>query len=234
MITNTQILLAVTMSLILVVSITPAFAQVDGNTAPTSTIANPAVAITPSATWYEFSHNEPLNTPVTGCLPDDPAASFGCVPSSGGNSVILGPAPWTFSCGSGGCWVTLTDAFIPTEDFELFDGAVSQGTTSTPGGPGAGSPSDPANTSTDGAWSTGMFFLGPGAHSITIHQTAGFGGAAYFQLTQHEAVGGEFLPIDSTALILAGAQTNAVWIMSALAVIGSIAFGALYITSKKN
>ena len=47
-------------------------------------------------------------------------------------------------------------------------------------------------------------------------------------------VGGEFLPIDSTALLLAGAQTNAVWLMSALAVIGSVAFGALYITSKKN
>ena len=47
-------------------------------------------------------------------------------------------------------------------------------------------------------------------------------------------VGGELLPIDSTALMLAGAQTNAVWIMSALAVIGSVAFGALYITSKKN
>jgi len=47
-------------------------------------------------------------------------------------------------------------------------------------------------------------------------------------------VGGESLSIDTTALILAGAQTNAVWIMSALAVIGSVAFGALYITSKKN
>jgi len=47
-------------------------------------------------------------------------------------------------------------------------------------------------------------------------------------------VGGEFLQIDSTALVLAGAQTNAVWLMSALAVIGSVAFGALYITSKKN
>ncbi len=47
-------------------------------------------------------------------------------------------------------------------------------------------------------------------------------------------VGGELLPIDSTALLLAGAQTNAVWIMSALAVIGSVAFGALYITSKRN
>jgi len=49
-----------------------------------------------------------------------------------------------------------------------------------------------------------------------------------------EIVGGEFLPIDSTALLLAGAQTNAVWIMSALAVIGSVAFGALYLTLKKN
>ncbi len=47
-------------------------------------------------------------------------------------------------------------------------------------------------------------------------------------------VGGELLSIDTTALLLAGAQTNAVWIMSALAVIGSVAFGALYITSKKN
>ncbi len=47
-------------------------------------------------------------------------------------------------------------------------------------------------------------------------------------------VGGESLSIDSTALILAGAQTNAVWIMSALALVGSVAFGALYITSKKN
>jgi hypothetical protein len=47
-------------------------------------------------------------------------------------------------------------------------------------------------------------------------------------------IGGELLPIDSAALLLAGAQTNALWIMSALAVIGSVAFGALYITSKKN
>ena len=47
-------------------------------------------------------------------------------------------------------------------------------------------------------------------------------------------VGGTLLPLDTTALILAGAQTNTVWIMSALAVIGSVTIGALYITSKKN
>ena len=47
-------------------------------------------------------------------------------------------------------------------------------------------------------------------------------------------VGGEFLPIDATALLLAGAQTNAVWILSGLAIIGSGAFGALYLTSKRD
>ena len=56
----------------------------------------------------------------------------------------------------------------------------------------------------------------------------------WFALSADRTVGGEFLPIDTTALLLAGAQTNAIWILSALAVIGSIAFGALYITTKKN
>jgi len=83
-----------------------------------------------------------------------------------------------------------------------------------------------------------------GSHEVKIQMTRPFetGGAGVtpFQyidnvqvLVDDEVVGGEFLPIDTTALLLAGAQTNAVWIMSALAVIGSIAFGALYITSKK-
>jgi len=60
--------------------------------------------------------------------------------------------------------------------------------------------------------------------------------------TEHEedpqprppVVGGGFLPIDSTALLLAGAQSSAVWIFTALAVIGSVAFGALYLTTKRN
>ena len=47
-------------------------------------------------------------------------------------------------------------------------------------------------------------------------------------------VGGQLLPIDATALLVAGAQTNAVWILSALAVIGSVAFGTLYIKTKRD
>ena len=47
-------------------------------------------------------------------------------------------------------------------------------------------------------------------------------------------VGGNILPIDSTALILAGAQTNTAWILSVLAVIGSVAFGTLYLKTRKD
>jgi len=83
-----------------------------------------------------------------------------------------------------------------------------------------------------------------GSHEIKIQMTRDAGADPIltpFQyidnvqvLVDDVVVGGEFLPIDHTALLLAGAQTNAVWIMSALAVIGSVAFGALYLTSRKN
>jgi len=48
------------------------------------------------------------------------------------------------------------------------------------------------------------------------------------------AVGDTPIQIDITALLLAGLQTSAVWIMSALAIIGSLAFGLVYITARKN
>ena len=69
---------------------------------------------------------------------------------------------------------------------------------------------------------------------IVSGQDQNFEGMPITTISNICIVGGELLPIDSTALLLAGAQTNAVWIMSALVVIGSVAFGALYITSKKN
>jgi len=69
---------------------------------------------------------------------------------------------------------------------------------------------------------------------IVSGQAQNFEGMPITTISNICIVGGELLPIDSTALLLAGAQTNAVWIMSALAVIGSVAFGALYITTKKN
>jgi len=47
------------------------------------------------------------------------------------------------------------------------------------------------------------------------------------------AVGGEFIPIDATAVLIAGAQSNALTILSAFVVIGALAFGALVISVKR-
>jgi len=47
-------------------------------------------------------------------------------------------------------------------------------------------------------------------------------------------VGGEFLPIDSTALVLAGLQTSAIWMLPVLAGVAGSAFGILYIKSRRN
>jgi len=47
-------------------------------------------------------------------------------------------------------------------------------------------------------------------------------------------VGGEFLAIDNTALMLAGLQSSAIWMLPALAGIAGAAFGVLYIKTKRN
>jgi len=77
---------------------------------------------------------------------------------------------------------------------------------------------------------------GPGAFVLEAATFADFEQAIKDKILKEicPSVGGELLSIDTTALILAGAQTNAVWIMSALAVIGSVAFGALYLKTRKN
>jgi len=47
------------------------------------------------------------------------------------------------------------------------------------------------------------------------------------------AVGGELIPLDATAVLIAGIQTNALSVLSAFVVIGAIAFGALVISVKR-
>ncbi len=47
-----------------------------------------------------------------------------------------------------------------------------------------------------------------------------------------QVVGGEFLPIDSTALLLAGLQTSAIWMLPVLA--GAAGVGAYYIKTRMN
>jgi len=47
------------------------------------------------------------------------------------------------------------------------------------------------------------------------------------------AVGGEFIPIDATAVLIAGVQSNALTVLSAFVVIGAISFGVLVISVKR-
>ena len=51
-----------------------------------------------------------------------------------------------------------------------------------------------------------------------------------FDITM-EMVGGEMFPVDTTALLLAGAQLNAIWILPAIAAIG---IGAFIVSRKRN
>ena len=185
-----------------------------------------------------------------GNIPDGGIATTDSTPPTDGTWVFfqwdgIGPAiavpgsPWEVDCGVASCWLKITDGGLAVDEFEAFDNGVSILVTSP--GAGSGSCADPDDCFANPDFSSGMACLGPGMHSITIdaiRADVGAGGG-WLSFEQHSSVecgpvGGAFLPIDSTALLLAGAQTNAVWIMSALAVIGSVAFGALYITSKKN
>ena len=52
-------------------------------------------------------------------------------------------------------------------------------------------------------------------------------------ITTKTAVGGIFEPIDTTAVLIAGAQSNALSILAGLMVIGAVAFGALYVSVKR-
>jgi len=52
--------------------------------------------------------------------------------------------------------------------------------------------------------------------------------------TPEAVVGGEFLPIDSTALLLVGLQTSAIWMLPVLAGVAGSAFAILYIKSRRN
>ena len=238
-------LLAGTLALVFTIGLVgPVFADESSGISdtPSADVAVPFGAVTTDGQWFEFA-GFGVGQPATGCFPADPAGP-GCVASGGGNSVDADAPPYTFDCDAWGCFLTVQDAFNRGDVIEVFDFGSSIGTTSAVPIPanigeqcGPGDSTDPEVCALDPLSSSGQFLLGAGSHSISFStaQTAIGAYASYFNVVPQTApVGGEFLSIDSAALLVAGAQTNAVWILSALAVIGSVAFGALYITSKRD
>ena len=125
--------------------------------------------------WYEFLFNNTTGA-TTGC------SSSTCVPSSGGDSVFAPNPAWVITL-AGPATLTVTDAFLAVDQFQVFDNAVSLGTTSTPGGGScSGDSSDPAVCVTNANISKGFFGLGAGVNDITINHIAGEPGAAYFRV----------------------------------------------------
>ena len=129
--------------------------------------------------WLEFLFRGPgtLAEPCFGA----------CVPSSGGNSVeVTTFPPWTFSLPFGGGTLTVTDAFLYGDTFDIFDFGGYIGSTSLVMQGGACG-DDPAICFPDPLSSSGVFWMVPGFHSIDILTWLGpfGGGAAYFRVDQN-------------------------------------------------
>jgi hypothetical protein len=136
----------------------------------------------PLGTWLQFSFLEQL--PATGCQPDDPDGLF-CEPSSAGNSLFLGPAPWTFSAPPGLITtITVTDAFESGDRFQVLDFASPIADTSPAIPEAFFCGSDPAVCLLSPEMSSAVIEVDPGPHSITILPLAStFGaGSAYLRV----------------------------------------------------
>ena len=140
--------------------------------------AAPAQAVSVDASidgpWLEFSFGG-SDSFAFDCL-------GGCIASSGGNSIDSGDPPWTVTAGGDGLNLTVTDAFIAVDRFQVYDFDILLiGTTSLPSGTDPDL-SDPVLALADPNYSHGVFSLAPGDHELTIFQVAGVSGAGYFRV----------------------------------------------------
>jgi len=206
-------------------SITPVIAQETVSTGTSDTaIAGPGKAAGPvpsDGTWFEWSFKDnPFE--AFGCLPADPFSPFLCVPSTGTPTVFADTPPYTVNCPFNffGCNLTVTDAFNQGDRFEVFDFGAPIGTTSAVANTGdqcAPNNTDPEDCLLDVDSSSGVFCLQAGPHEISFLPIVvnADQGAAYFKLETAVCgvIGGTMIPLDTTALLLVGAQMNAAWMI---------------------
>jgi len=137
--------------------------------------------------WYEFGFTDPGVDATSGA---------GTIPSSGGNSMYAPDPAWTFSSPSP-VNLTVTDAFLEGDAFNIFDFGVLIGATPAVANTGNDSGTDdPVVALTIPQLSHGVFFLAAGNHSLTIqpYQTV-MEGAAFFRT---DAI----VPLPDTLLLL--------------------------------
>jgi len=104
----------------------------------------------------------------------------------GGPGSVAGPFEFDCTLG-GGCRITVTDAFLQGDQFEVFDFGASIGTTSAVAASGSCGTNPDVCLASPGA-SSGVFNVGEGAHSMTIVAIVSpFGsGGAFFKIDQIE------------------------------------------------
>lgn len=130
-------------------------------------------------TYQEFGFTT-AGVEATGCDPNDPSGPF-CFESSGTVTVLLGAAPWTFVAPVGGAVLTVTDAFLSGDRFEIFDFGSSIGLTSVPVD-NIDCGDDPVPCLATAGVSSGIFNLAAGNHSLTITPTISNGGGSGYLL----------------------------------------------------
>ncbi len=166
-----------------------------------------------------------------------------------GVPAVGGPAtPYEFDCGGASCWFSVTDEFLEFDWFEVFDGATSIGTTPLPNLGFSFCGDDAAACFANPDFSSGTFCLGPGTHEITIidlappgippggHTSETYPAGVAFKVELHSGadcgpVGGEFLPVHNTALLIAGASASVAWMLPAI--VAGIGGVAVYLTRSK-
>jgi hypothetical protein len=242
---NNQKMVGILAMIFTIGMISPAFAD-DNGVAKAPTVAafiEPSLAVSPDVstdgTWYEFGFLDDQNF-VKACKQVDPTGFVFCtaneVNANSDTITVFAPiSPWIFECPPAGCWLTVTDAFLYGDIFEVFDNSISIGTTEgvTPNiNKSCGS--DPEVCLVNPLSSSKMFDLGQGKHSLTIKPTKTvFAGAAYFKVEIHEQpVAGKLLSLNSSSLVITGLSSGAVWLIPT--VIGIAGTGFYLIRFKAN
>jgi hypothetical protein len=128
-------------------------------------------------TWYQFSFAGA--GAAQGCDPADPSGPF-CIPSFGTPTQFADAPPWTIVAPVGGAVLTVTDAFLSGDRFEVFDFGISIGLTSLPG-LDIDCGDDPIPCLANAGMSHALLALAAGAHSLTIAALPGSDfGTGYF------------------------------------------------------
>jgi hypothetical protein len=184
-----------------------------------------SVEVSPNAGWFEFSFSEP-NTMVKGC-PHVDEPFFNCLPSKGTPTNFATDPPWAFDCPLKGCRLTVTDAFLFGDSFQIFDHItgvpVLIGTTPTvQESDEEGCGDDPKVCIQDSRVSSGIFSLEAGPHliSMTVDPMVSEG-AAYFKIESHDGpIAGNLLSINHLTLVIAG-FSSVLWMMPTVALVGA-------------